>query len=763
MIHRIVLVGSVVATVAACGDDSTGPGILVPVASIAISSIPDPLLTRQTLRLEAATLDARGTALPDRPVSWTSNDPTLLSISAGGVLTALSPGTATVIAAVDGVADTATVTVRALQLEHIYAGSSLSCGLEPSGEAWCWGNVGLEGYGNGSIDATLRHVPARAAVGHTFVTLAFTRNSACGVELAGTVVCWGKNDRGQVGDGTTVERGAPIPVAGLGTIAQLAAGDAHVCARSVGGAVSCWGDNEWLQAGRTIRGIVDRPALVPLVGPADEIAAGTQHSCARVAAQDFCWGADNSGQLGNDTTYHRLVPVLATTGDGTSRTWSEVDASNYHTCGRDSGEAMFCWGVLEGPNDHDTVAWLPTRRLESISAIDIAGGWFVQCAVSTQQRAWCEGHKYPPVELATSGDVTSVVAAGSEACALLVGGTVECELAEGPRGEVKTIPLPAPAVMLSASDREFCALDTDAAVHCWFLWTEETQPQRKFEALTVTGVFANSGGRTCVVAQGGTVSCRDSFDDTESIEATGGATLISLAVGDNHTCGLTAAGAAWCWGTNSQGQLGDGTQVDRETAVAVQGGHVFARLAVGYEHSCGLTTAGAIYCWGHGSYGSMGDDNRDESGDPVSVDGTPPLIRIGAGPWTGCGLDGSGAAWCWPLSFFERGLRQVPGAAGLVSTTGPCGLRSTGEMLCWGDNFSGWFGDGTYNRATASAVAAGNGLRFAEVSFSLGGTACGITLDGESYCWGNGFGTSLGSPADNGEVATIPVKLYGSP
>jgi alpha-tubulin suppressor-like RCC1 family protein len=202
--------------------------------------------------------------------------------------------------------------------------------------------------------------------------------------------------------------------------------------------------------------------------------------------------------------------------------------------------------------------------------------------------------------------------------------------------------------------------------------------------------------------------------------------------------------------------------MDRASAAAVQGGHTFTQLAAGYQHTCGLTTAGAIYCWGYGSSGSIGDDHRDESAAPVTVDGVPGLTRLGEALYPTCALDGAGSAWCWPTSFGVSVAHQIGGATGLVSATGPCGLRVTGEMLCWGRN-SGWFGDGTYEVQTENAVPGGNGIRFAEVSFGLSGTACGIALDGTTYCWGNSFDTSLGSPDSRGDLATLPLKLYGSP
>ena len=109
-----------------------------------------------------------------------------------------------------------------------------------------------------------------------------------------------------------------------------------------------------------------------------------------------------------------------------SRTWSEVEASNRHTCGRDASGAVFCWGLLEGLNDHGTLVWLPTRRFQSIVATDVAGGWFVQCVVSGQQRAWCDGPDSPQVELASSGAVASVVVAGAHTCGVTTAGPMYC-------------------------------------------------------------------------------------------------------------------------------------------------------------------------------------------------------------------------------------------------------------------------------------------------------------------------------------------------
>ena len=84
----------------------------------------------------------------------------------------------------------------------------------------------------------------------------------------------------------------------------------------------------------------------------------------------------------------------------------------------------------------------------------------------------------------------------------------------------------------------------------------------------------------------------------------------AIAAGNGHNCGLTSAGAAFCWGGNDYGQLGDGTTTNQTTPVAVMGGLIFTSVTAGGSHSCGLTSVGAAYCWGFNTSGNLGDGTR---------------------------------------------------------------------------------------------------------------------------------------------------------
>lgn len=105
----------------------------------------------------------------------------------------------------------------------------------------------------------------------------------------------------------------------------------------------------------------------------------------------------------------------------------------------------------------------------------------------------------------------------------------------------------------------------------------------------------------------------------EPVPVLGGHTFAAVSVGEELTCGVTPAGAAWCWGENTYGQLGDGTNNPAAEPVAVVGGHVFAALYVGPGHTCAVTPIGEAYCWGFGRNGRLGDGQGADSWVPARV------------------------------------------------------------------------------------------------------------------------------------------------
>src|SRR5438093_9846733 len=156
--------------------------------------------------------------------------------------------------------------------------------------------------------------------------------------------------------------------------------------------------------------------------------------------------------------------------------------------------------------------------------------------------------------------------------------------------------------------------------------------------VSVTGVSAqvDAGGfHSCALTAAGQAFCWGNnrgqlgdgtpFDRLVPTAVAGGLTFAALSAGDGASCGLTPTGAAYCWGFNNSGQLGDGTTTDRLSPTPVAGGLTFAMLSAGNNaaggHTCGVTTSGATYCWGRNANGQLGDGTTTDRLVPTPIAG----------------------------------------------------------------------------------------------------------------------------------------------
>jgi alpha-tubulin suppressor-like RCC1 family protein len=367
----------------------------------------------------------------------------------------------------------------------------------------------------------------------------------------------------------------------------------------------------------------------------------------------------------------------------------------------------------------------------------------------------------------------------------LILGTVGCRDAESPTAPVSgpsEVAAAAPAgaldfVQVSTGTFHTCGVTGDGRAYCWGGDDKGQLGDGKMPInISITRPVAVLGGlrfrhvsagyeHTCGVTTDNRVYCwglnyfgqlgrgtqgSDNFSFATPAEVLGGRRYRQVRAGYSHTCAITLNDVAFCWGENSNGQLGDGTTTWRPQPVRVRGGLQWAQLSGGGNHTCGVTRSEQLYCWGQNNYGQLGIGNTTNSLSPVPVSGGRQFQQVDAGGYHTCAVTTANAAYCWGFNFVGAlgdGTtieRHTPGAvAGLrkfdhvnAGDLHTCGVTLAGKGFCWGRNEFGQLGDGSAINRTKPVLVAG-GLDLQMVSAGLFHT-CAITTDHRAWCWGSG-------------------------
>ena len=587
-------------------------------------------------------------------------------------------------------------------LLSVTAGAFHTCAVMTTGGVKCWGRNEHGELGNGGTSQSSIPVDV-IALGATVTAAVAGSGYTCALTGGGAVMCWGRNDQGQLGTGTLVESHAPIAVAGLASgVTALSTGGAHTCALTSGGGLKCWGANSFGQLGDNSTTQRETPVKVSgLSSGVTGVAAGGGHTCALLGGGAVkCWGANNFRQLGNGSTLASLVPVDVI---GLAATATAIAAGSTHTCVLTGSGGVKCWGWnYPGQLGNSSILRTVPTGVTGLASgmMDVTAGSGHSCARSNGGALKCWGY-------------------GG-------GGALGDATGEDHPTPVDVVALPLGASMVTAGSSHTCAVSGGGA-KCWGRNTYgqlgDNSKIDRLEPTDVSGLstgiaaMAAGGKHSCALTSAGGVKCwgldrATNLEQLTPLDIVGlGDGVTSLSAGYLHTCAVTGVGGVKCWGDNSVGELGDNSNAQRTTPVDVVGLDNVTTVTVGEAHTCALTSAGGVKCWGYNSDGQLGDDSTTDRWAPVDVVGlSSGAVALAGGGMHTCAVMVGGAMRCWggnsigqlgdgtiirrltPVDVIGLGSGATAIAAGYLHT---CAVVAGGAVQCWGDARAGQLGDGT--------------------------------------------------------------------
>jgi alpha-tubulin suppressor-like RCC1 family protein len=585
---NVLVVATVVAVslvIAACNDNQqelTGPGFICditnPVEDLSLSpqttqlTVRDPARASDNVQLTATATNRFGVARTDVPISFSSSDTSVAVVDSLGLVTAKKPGVVTIKASTCGKSATSTVTI-------VQAVASVS--VEPATKTLVAGDsVLITAQAVDQTGKTLTDVTFTFSSSSSAVTIVQKSDSTALVfaNVAGDVSVTATGEGSSAISSLTILPRVFLAAAGV-TNDGLDVGGYSSCGLISQGRVYCWGLNSVGQLGATSdttcfgEDASSLPcSLLPLRADTLEqyssVSVGDSFACGIGPGQRaFCWGAGGDGQLGTGTAASHAFPTLVTS----ALTFTSISAGGAHTCGLAPGGGAYCWGKdsvgqlgdarqVNSTTPIPVFEALPDGNAGVAVFVQISAGAAHTCAVKPNGQAFCWGDNAS----AQLGDGTLI---NRDTATAVAGGLT-----------FKSV---------SSGGFHTCGVTSAGAAYCW---------GRNTDGELGTG---SAGGLSVV-----------------PLAVAGGLTFDRVSSGEFHTCGLTTTGAVYCWGRNFDLQLGIGPATGSDGAFATPqlvalgqrpAGVTFTSVSAGRNHSCSVGSDGAAYCWGSDVYGALGN------------------------------------------------------------------------------------------------------------------------------------------------------------
>jgi len=384
--------------------------------------------------------------------------------------------------------------------------------------------------------------PVSAPAALYWLQIANGKNHSCAISSDNLAYCWGRSNNGQLGNNPTAESHVPVAVDTSGvlngkTIKSISTGYYSTCAIASDDQAYCWGYNTTGQLGDNSTTRRDTPVAVDTSGVLNgktvkAISVGDSHTCA-IASDDqvYCWGSNNNGRLGDNSTTQSLVPVAVdNSGALSGKTVKSISLGFDNTCAIASDDQAYCWGLNDVGQlgDNSTTERLVPTAVDASGVLSgktikaISARSSFTCAIASDDQAYCWGSGTLG-RLGNNSTSDSLVPVAVYTSGVLSGKTVKA---------------------ISVGYDYACAIASDDQSYCW--------------GENPGGVFGDNSQ---------TQSNVPTPTDTSGVLS--GKTIKSLVTGKIHTCAIASDNQAYCWGNNTYGNLGDNTIIQSTVPVAV--------------------------------------------------------------------------------------------------------------------------------------------------------------------------------------------------
>ncbi len=658
----------------------------------------------------------------------------------------------------------------------ITGGHEHSLALKSDGTVWAWGDNTYGQLGDGTT--TDRHTPVQTSgLTGIFTNISVGEYHSLALKNDGTVFAWGNNGEGELGDGTNTNRTTPVQVPGFSGITNIAGGYSHSLALKNDGTVFAWGNNGEGELGDGTNTQSSSPVQVSgLTGIVSLTGSGGYHSLAlKNDGTVFAWGYNSNGQLGNNTIIDSNIPIqthgvsdisfLNLYATPVSYNTATVYGNISDTGGENASVHGFGYGTTSqtvlGNYDNTTT--------------DVVGAPFSTVSFSANLTNLSCGTTYYFRAYATNTFGTGLGNEYSFRTTTCIVPTIATFTAAIDGGWDNTIALKSDGTVWDWGDNSSGQLGigntTDSNV--------PVQVSSLSDVIAITGGtdfhLALKGDGT-VWAWGnngvgnlgdGTLSDRHSPVRVDSLSG-----ITAIAEGAAHSIALKNDGTVWSWGGNDVGQLGDGTNIVRSSPVQVSGLTNIVSISTGIGgHSFAIKNDGTVWAWGWNFNGQLGDGTNTDRNIPVQISSLTNVASISAGEYHSFAIKNDGTVWAWGANSFGQlgdgtttqrlSPVQISSLTGIASIVGgelhSLAIKADGTMLSWGRNNVGQLGNGTTTDSHVPIQVPG----FSNAKTVSTGESHTTVFKNDGTVWGWGD-NSNGTQGDNTTTnSSVPVQAHG--